>query len=76
MSLVPVAPFIEGGKLPRQVRSGAQALSHLGERAHNEEAHLNGAGAIEDICSHERAVFSEGGRQILGVLTALQGHIL
>jgi hypothetical protein len=60
----------------RHGRSGALGLLQLGERAHDEDAHLNGAGSIGDICGHERAVFSEGGRQILGVLTALQGHIL
>ena len=51
-------------------------LAHLHKRSHNEDAHLDGPVAIENIGRLNCAMLGEGVRQVLDVLTTLQGHNL
>ena len=49
---------------------------HLDEGVHDEDAHLGGAWAIKHVGSHDGTVLSEGGREVLDILPAFQGHNL
>jgi hypothetical protein len=56
----------------------AQDLAQQHEGAHDVDAHLDGAGAVEDGGGHDGAVLGECVRQELDVLATslLQGHRL
>ena len=63
-SFVDVQPafefLFEGGKFASQVAGVCEDGAHLDESADDEDAHLDGARAPEDIGGHDRAVQSKG----------------
>jgi hypothetical protein len=57
---------------PGELLVGADPLAQLHERAYHVEAHLDGAGAVQDGRGHDGAVFGEGERREARVAVLLR----
>ena len=59
-----VDPRLQFGELRHDVLILDRGLSHLYERAYDEDAHVDRALRVQHARGHDRAVFGEGVRQI------------
>jgi hypothetical protein len=57
-------PFFEDCEFSRQISRGKQRFAHFHKRADNKDAHLNGAGAVQNIGSLESSMFRERPRAV------------
>src|SRR6266516_6244172 len=55
--------LFQGSQLFRQIAGVIERRPHLHERANDEDAHLNGLRAVENIGRYNRIVFGEGARE-------------
>jgi len=51
-------------ELAREILVRGKQLAQLHEGAHHVDAHLDGAGTVQDGGSHDRAVLGEGEREL------------
>src|SRR5207237_4346505 len=59
--------FLQGSEFPCELGSAAKGLAHFRKSTNNKNAHLNSACAVQNVGSHQRAVFGESVRQIFYV---------
>jgi hypothetical protein len=64
LAIVAVDPRLQFGELRHDVLILDRGLSHLYEGAYDEDAHVDRALRVQHARGHDRAVFSEGVRQI------------